>query len=113
MFRKTLKFGVNFVVCYNYIMKYTESIVGSTKYCYACHMANAEVHHIFYGPYRSLSEKYGLKIGLCADHHRGKHGVHGINRDLDHELKQIAQKAFERKYGHDKFMEVFTRDYSE
>jgi len=93
-------------------MKYSKGIVGSTSFCHVCGRSGAEVHHIFYGPYRSLSEKYGLKTGLCPMHHRYmKTGVHGGNRELDIRLKREGQQAFERLYGHERYMEVFGRNY--
>ena len=38
------------------------------------------------------------------------YGVHN-NPDLDHKLKADAQRAFEAKYGHKKFMDVFGKNY--
>lgn len=44
------------------------------------------------------------------DHHTGNIGVHqDIN--LDRYLKRIAQKEFESRYSHEKWMEVFGRNY--
>ena len=37
-------------------------------------------------------------------------GVH-FNRELDMRIKQDMQRAFEAKHGHDKFMEVFGKNY--
>lgn len=48
---------------------------------------------------------------LCGPHHNlSTAGVH-FNKKLDEELKQYAQREFEKVYGHDKFMEVFNRNY--
>lgn len=85
------------------------------KTCYACGREgiDLEEHHIFYGTAnRRLSEKYGLKVHLCIPCHRGSRtGVHEGNAELDHKLKIVAQKTFEQKYSHEKFMEVFGKNY--
>lgn len=71
-----------------------------------------EVHHIFYGSgHRKLSEKYGMKIYLAPDYHRGhKNGVHH-NREHDLAVKQFGQREFEKRYDHNTFMKVFGRNY--
>ena len=71
-----------------------------------------EGHHIFYGnPNRQHSDDYGLIVELCSKHHRnGKTAVHNdYERNL--ELKQYAQREFEKVYSHEKFMEIFKRNY--
>ena len=85
------------------------------KTCYACGREgiDLEEHHIFYGTAnRRLSEKYGLEVHLCTPCHRGSRtGVHEGNAELDHKLKIVAQKTFEQKYSHEKYMEVFGKNY--
>lgn len=90
--------------------------------CYLCGMllgidapaACREEHHVIYGTAgRRLSERYGLKVYLCPYHHRtGPEAVHRCRR-TDMALKQAAQRAFEKKYGRGKWMEVFGRNYLE
>lgn len=81
--------------------------------CFCCRsIENLEDHHIFSGPNRKLSEKYGLKVLLCAQHHRdNKKGVHGQNTELKKDLQRLAQKEFEKVYGHDKYIKVFGKNY--
>lgn len=60
---------------------------------------------------RKQSEKYGLKVWLCCEDHRtGKEAVHRC-REIDLKLICIAQRKFEELYGHDKWMEVFMKNY--
>ena len=90
-----------------------KSIIQTEKECYLCGSTqNLECHHIFFGnALRPISDKHGLKVWLCALHHRDqKHGAHG-NREVDLQLKRDAQKAFEKKHGHERFMEVIGRNY--
>ena len=89
-----------------------KSIIQNEKRCYLCgSTVNLENHHIFFSALRPISDKYGLKVWLCAYHHRDqKNGAHG-NREVDLYLKQKAQQAFEKKHGHEKFMEIIKRNY--
>jgi hypothetical protein len=59
---------------------------------------------------RKLSEKYGLKVYLCAEHHRGNAGVHH-NASLDLKLKQMAQSRFEEVHPELSFIKIFGKNY--
>lgn len=80
--------------------------------CHVCGTRlNIHKHEIYYGAFRKKSIEFGCIVGLCAKHHNmSNDGVH-FNHDLDIQLKQECQKKFEDKYGHDKFMEVFKKNY--
>ena len=70
---------------------------------------NLDCHHCIPGTAnRKLSEKYGLTVWLRHDIHMD---LHERNNDLKMQLKQDAQRAFEEKYSHEKWMEVFGRNY--
>ena len=57
------------------------------------------------------ADDFGLKVWLCARHHNmSGEGVH-FNTGLDLRLKRIAQRQFEKQYGHEKFMKLFGRNY--
>ena len=89
-------------------------------YCYLCSLLDGrawqvavlEEHHIMYGiRWRKKSERFGLKIYLCPEHHRtGKMAVH---RDKDVRIltEQVAQYAFEKKYSHEKWMQEFGKNF--
>ena len=86
-------------------------IQADTDYCFVCGRYGTEIHHVFFGnPNRKLSDKYGLVIGLCYEHHRGNSGVHH-NRELDLKMKRMAQKVFEQAYPEREFLAVFGRNY--
>jgi len=89
-----------------------KSILQKHKRCFVCGKTeNLECHHIFYGTaFRHLSERYGLKVWLCEEHHRGNSGVHGRNRDLGLRLMRLAQRKFEEKYSRAEFMRLFKRN---
>ena len=82
--------------------------------CYVCGcQRNLEVHHAMHGTAnRSLATKYNLVVWLCRDHHTGRIGVHS-DIILDERIKKDAQRAFEKIYGHSKWMKVFRKNYLE
>lgn len=81
--------------------------------CYVCGCTTGlHRHHVFEGSAnRKKSEEYGMVIDLCGIHHNlSSEGIH-FNKDLDLKVKREYQALFEEKYGHEKFMEVFKRNY--
>ncbi len=92
----------------------TESIVSNDRKCWLCGTEkDLHQHHIFYGTgNRSLSEKYGCWVYLCARHHNmSDYSVH-IDRGLDEELKKVTQMILERNgWTRDDFIKTFGRSY--
>ncbi len=91
------------------------------KQCYICktiygnntEMDGREEHHIFPGNNRKNSEKYGLKVWLCPNHHQfGEDAVHKMpNQGYDLLLKQIAQARFKQTYPNLDFLSIFGKNY--
>lgn len=79
-------------------------ITGSTQ--------DIHIHEVYYGSAdRKKSIEYGCCVPLRADYHNmSNYGVH-FNKALDLRLKREMQEAFEKKYSHEKFMEVFHKNY--
>ena len=72
-------------------------------------------HHFIYGrfgAFRKKAEKFGLWAYVCAQRHH-EHGPEAphCNRQVDLFLKRVAQEAFEKKYGHEKWMQEFGKNY--
>ena len=89
------------------------SILQDKKECYVCRThTGLHKHHIYAGyANRKQSDRYGCTCYLCGRHHNlSSAGVHS-NKELDLRLKQECQQAFEKKYSHEKFMQVFGRNY--
>lgn len=85
-------------------------------YCYICRKRGIKVykHEVFGGANRQNSKDYGMVVGLCFLHHdrNSPISVHSLPmQGNDLEIKAKAQAIFERKYSHEKFMEVFRKDY--
>ena len=92
-----------------------KSILQSDKECYLCRRfynlrttRGLEEHHILFGRgRRELSERYGLKVWLCHNHHNEPPlGVH-FNPEARRELEQAAQFAFDNLHGPGSFAKVF------
>lgn len=67
-------------------------------------------HHCMNGPFRKKAEAFGLWIFLQHDVHMKLHQT-PQGQKVAIWLKQQAQEAFERKYGHEKWMKEFKRNY--
>lgn len=88
--------------------------------CYLCmklegndfpHLITQEHHVIFGTSNRKLSEKYGLKVYLCLEHHlTGKNAVHN-NAEVRKMLCIDAENRFEEKYPDISFREVFGKSW--
>ena len=89
-----------------------KSILQEEKECFVCGRTGLlHCHHVFGGTAnRKLSEKYGLKITLCMEHHTGAHGIH-FHKPLDNQVKKMAQKRFEEVYPDINFRDVFGKNY--
>lgn len=97
-----------------------KSIMQARRECYICRelynvvtVRGLEEHHIFQAPRRLLSERYGLKVYLCRQHHNAQreYSAH-FDAGLQAWLKSRAQQAFEAEYGHDAWMAAFGKDYT-
>ena len=66
-------------------------------------------HHFMHGTAnRKLAEDWGLWAYLCPNHHRK---VHDTGSGEDAFLIMVGQKRFEQLHGHDKWMEIFGKNY--
>lgn len=92
-----------------------KSIMQKEKRCCICGTTNnLHEHHVIHGnANRKLSEKYGLKVWVCLEHHTGDNGVHN-NAYLDDELKKQAEINW-LLYDYDRsindFIKIFGKNY--
>ena len=74
-------------------------LVDDLEHCYVTGSNIVAIHHVFNGPNRMLSEKYGFLIPLCPDwHNMTPYSVH-MDEDFDKFLKQMGQTYYESHYG--------------
>ena len=100
-----------------------KSIIQTEKECYICRCVygvenrrRLECHHVFGGSAnRKKSDKDGLTVWLCSEHHRGNNGVHDNPNDpiLADWLKKRAQKIYMEKNGAsvEDFIKRYGRSY--
>ena len=74
-------------------------------------------HHFIYGRmgvFRKKAEHYGLWAYVCQERHH-EHGPEAPheNHEVDLWMKRIAQETFEKKYGHELWMQEFGKNYLE
>lgn len=85
------------------------SILQDEKECFVTGAVNRlDLHHIYAGSRRKKSDKWGCVVWLNHEVHMD---LHQRNTALDRQLKAICQKRFEELYGHEKFMDVFGKNY--
>lgn len=93
-----------------------KSILQKNKECYICKSLYVEDHHIYFGPNRKISEKYGFKVWLCNLHHTGsisgisKYAVH-FNRAMNLRLKKECQTKYEEEHTRDEFIKLIGKSY--
>ena len=92
-----------------------KSILQTERKCWVCReyynlhtVRGLEEHHILYGRgRRELSEREGLKVWLCHNHHNEPPlGVH-YNPCSRRVLERAAQFAFDNLHGPGSFAKVF------
>lgn len=89
-----------------------------TEECWLCGANGAsdplDRHHIFGGPYRKKSEKYGLTVYLCHSscHIFGQYSAHQ-NKNTAQKLHQYGQRLAMEQNGWtiDEFIKEFGRNY--
>lgn len=88
----------------------SKSIMQDKEECYISgSRINLDKHHCIHGgANRKLADKYGLWVWLRHDIHMQ---LHDRDKELDRQLEQDAQRAFEKKYSHEMWMALFRKNY--
>ncbi len=82
---------------------------GDNKTCYVSGSSKElDCHHIYAGSRRKKSDEWGCWVWLRHSIHMA---LHQQDPELDKRLKRECQEAFEAIYGHEKFMELFGKNY--
>lgn len=93
--------------------KQSKSILqqGDPRCFYCGRRTELERHHVLGGvANRPLSEKFGLWVWLCHEHHTGTDGAQ-YDKGKNESLKRLAQIAFEARHSHEEWMETFRKNY--
>ena len=90
------------------------SIIQNEKKCYVCgSIYNIHIHEVYFGKNRKKSIEDGCCVYLCGKHHNlSNEGVH-FNKELDLELKRLAQETWMNYYNKTKeeFIKRYGRSY--
>lgn len=93
--------------------KHKSILTGDMTACMVCQKPHPEVHHVIYGnSNRKWSDKYGLIVPLCAEHHRGSDLSPHFNKDFDLELKKVCTREISRGIPGVRFYEYFWQKLS-
>ena len=111
---------------------YQRILEENDDHCLFCDSPAIERHHVFGGPFRDKSTKYGMIVPLCHEHHQQM--IHGnvpwkeakekfyvsnpfnwTKKDDDTNivllLRREYQNIFEQKYPGLNFRKIFGRNY--
>jgi hypothetical protein len=94
-----------------------KSIISNEKECFVCGLREwsekLHKHHIFGAFNRTRSDREGLWVWLCAEHHNMScEGVH-FNRPFDIVLKKLAQMRWEEtnEGGREEFIKRYGKSF--
>ena len=91
--------------------------MGQLKECFLCGRNGRgdrlELHHIFGGPRRKLSDKYGLTVWLCGSrcHRDGEYAAHRNADTMEYLHRYGEMKALQDGMSKAEFIELFGKDY--
>ena len=75
--------------------------------CFFCGGQAQSIHELIGGMNRQTSIKYGLCVGACLRCHR----ILEDNEKIKQKYQVLGQDTFEKKYGHELFMQEFKMNY--
>ena len=84
----------------------------SLEKCYLCgKYGPVEEHHVFSGPSRPISERYGFVVHICRNCHSLIHDSEK-GKDMKLHLHQEGQRIYEQRIGNRRaFIQDFIRSY--
>lgn len=83
-------------------------MIGGTDKCFICwKYGKGDIHHIFGGPNRKLSDEDGLTVNLCRECHMKAHR----DKALTDMLHQTGQREYEKTNSREEFMKRYGRNY--
>lgn len=82
-------------------------ITNNLEKCYFCPNKKEDLHEAIEGKNRQVSMKYGLVIPIC----RKCHTKVTNDKTLQEKLHKVGQKAFEKHYKTENFIQVFGKNY--
>lgn len=94
-------------VTYSTLSNMWSIITDDLDVCYECQRKAEDCHHIFEGPDKRWSQKYGLMIPMCHMCHMELHS----NQEMNDWYKKLGQAVFQEKHPDIIFNHIFRRNY--
>ena len=85
-------------------------------WCYLCKrggklVPGSQIHHIYPGPNRKISDAHGFIVSLCLRHHtEGKQAVHNNIANM-RTIQKDCQREYEKSHSRAEFMRLIGRNY--
>jgi len=90
----------------------SKSILQDKKECYFCHSVNnLQLHHIYGGSRRNISDKNGFTVYLCLNHHTGNEGVHTNRNDLLRQLQRECEEKYLETHSLEEWFKLMRKNY--
>ncbi len=77
-------------------------------FCIECGKMATDQHHCVFGKNRANAERWGLTVMMCRQCHSR---LHDKDEALAMKYRQLAQLAFEYEFDHEKWMQIFGRNF--
>jgi len=85
--------------------------MSNVKKCYICGTTrDLQIHHIYGGYNRNMSDENGFWCYLCLNDHTGRDGVHSHPEKLL-KLRQVCEKKYLETHKLEEFMKLTGRNY--
>ena len=91
-------------------MEYKSIMTDDLEHCFICGRPYPNIHHMMNGTNKKKSEKYGLILPLCENHHIGAEGVHSKPERML-ACRQMAQRKFEEEHTREEWIAEFGKSY--
>ena len=91
-----------------------KSIMQDTKECYVTHRTDGlQLHHIYFGPNRKISDQNGFTIWLRWDRHIADSPFKTPHNDRDTDLKykRDCQAKYEETHTREEFIALIGKSY--
>ena len=92
-------------------MKTIRSVMTSDlEHCFICAGKANQLHHVFGGCRRKISDQDGFVVPLCMECHTGPNGVHH-NRSAQLGLMMLAQTMYEQTHTREEFLKRYGKSW--
>lgn len=89
-----------------------KSILQKEKECWFCGRTDGlELHHVYGGPNRTVSDRNGFTVWLCRRHHTGSNQSVHMNSKMSLTVKCCCQSEYEKTHTREEFRKLIGKSY--